>query len=145
MPVEFVARENVARVEERLSLKLSIHMLVAGVVIGNAGYMGQQYQFEGHPFLFKNTDDVIVTYHEGSVELKVKVPDGAVKYVYDLRMRQCHRITIYGADGKEQEANADYVQSTYEKLVDYCAQAVIGQRVAYAQQVTTAKQEEPQQ
>lgn len=147
MPVEYRVPEGGARMEEFVSLKMATHILVAGVIIGNAGYAGQQYSLEGSPFAFKDCDGVKVTHHEATVEITVKTPKGAIKYCYDIRMRGCHRISCYDVDGKDIIADPDMVQESYEALVDYCSRVVINQRITYAehyQQVQAAEAKEKQ-
>lgn len=138
MTVEFEAPVGYASVEAHLSMKLSLHMLVAGVVIGNAGHMAQQYT-QGQRFQFKSTDDVIVTHFKSTVEFKVKTTNGAVKYHYDFHHRGCDRVTLYDAAGNAVDANPDLVQESYEALVDYVCAAVIEERNAYIKRASEAK------
>lgn len=147
MPVEYVAPVGAARLEEFVSLKMSNHILVAGVLIGNAGYAAQQYSLEGSPFAFKDCEGVKVRHHEATVEITIKTPKGAIKYCYDIRMRGCHRINCYDVEGKDIIADPDMVQESYEALVDYCSRVVINQRIAYAehhQQVKASEEKEEQ-
>lgn len=135
MSVEFVAPPGFAKLEESLSMKLNLHMIAIGSMLGNTAYVCQAYQKSR--FMFPALGNVTVTHGQDNTDLTIEAGGRKITYQYHYRRANIAHCIVYDEDGKVIEGDVKTVQATYEAVVDYCTTLMVDRMTPKEEIVTT--------
>lgn len=128
MAIEFVAEPGFAKMPEEMSIKLNLHMVAIGAILGNTLYVCRAYT-QGREWYFPSVGNVKTCHSERISDIDVRIPDGRIKYQYDHRAHSVTSCTIYDNEGVATPPDVSAIQASYEALVDY-AVAVMQERMS---------------
>lgn len=139
-PVQFDAPPGFARMDERTSLKLNLHMTAVSSMLAYTASICQT-QLQNRTFQFPEVGNVRVRHGRDNTDITVIANGCKVMYQYHYRRQQISLCSRFDDKGNVLESDFSSVKASYEAVLDYCT-TVLAERMNLPD-VAPEKTEEP--
>lgn len=140
-PVQFDAPPGFARMDERTSLKLNLHMTAISSMLAYAASICQS-QLHHRVFQFPAVGNVSVRHGRDNTDITVLANGCKVMYQYHYARQQISLCSRYDDKGNVLESDFSTVKASYEAILDYCT-TVLAERMDLPDVASSTVEEEP--
>lgn len=132
--IEFVAPPGFAKIEEKLSMRLNLHMIALSAMLSNTAYVCQAHMKQR--FMFTSNGPVTVVQGTDNCDIRVANKTGYITYQFKYRHNTISHCGYTASNGVAEDIDVKDLQASYETVSDYCA-TLMATRMEHVVDVTT--------